>query len=56
MSQAITLKFNYPQAIKQQQAIQQAQIASKVQVSQQHVQQHSGLSKINPSALQGQNI
>jgi hypothetical protein len=51
------LKFNYPQAIRQQQTIQQAQISPKVQVPQHHhLQQHSGVSNINPSLLQGQNI
>ena len=64
------MKFNYPQAVKQQQAIQQAQsqIASKIQpqqhsiqqhavqqhATQQHAQQHSGLSNISPSLIQGQ--
>lgn len=60
------MKFNYPQAVKQQQAIQQAQaqIATKIQpqqhsvqqhsVQQHSVQQHSGLSNISPSLLQGQ--
>jgi hypothetical protein len=41
--------------MRQQQALQQAQLNSKGQVTHPHISQHSGLNSHNPSAPQGFN-